>query len=245
MKFRTTFTVCTLGLCYFYLGSAMACIDPSISMERFRIIGVASTLSGEILYSEELVKTPNETGGSLAVDYRKPNGEPLAFKIADYRCNPTTPSFVLEDRTSGRKEGVQWNQSDLVSFQGDSTTTLAQPEGPAVVDAGFDNVIKLNWDILLAGNRVTYDYLFARRNRFLKLRFSRADIPQKIAPRIDKRAVFFKVGANNLLFRLLSSPIYVGYDPETRDLLYYYGPTNLPMLDMEQPILISYQRMPV
>ena len=234
--------VIALGL-FAHAKVVVACIDPGIDDKPIHLKGIAATLGGEVLYSEELLQTPNDSGGRLAVDYRKPNGDPLAYKIAEFQCNPTTPSFTLEDLTSGETEGVQWNESDLVSFQGESRTRLPQPKGPAVVDAGFDNVIKLNWNRLMAGERVTYDYLFARRNRFLKLRFSRSKPPTKIASKVDDRAVFFKVGANNMFFRLLSSPIYVGYDPENQDLMYYYGPTNLPMLDMEQPILISYQRV--
>ncbi len=231
-----------LGLLLLSAQVSYACVDDPLINQSFEVKGQAETLEGETLYTEHLTQTPNEEGATLTVEYKDSKGTLIARKTVDYNCNPTTPSFVLEDTQTGASEGVRWNESDLESFQGDKVARLDQPSGPAVVDAGFDNVIKLNWEKLMRDESVKYDYLFARRNKFLKLKFSRSGAPKALKEKASDNIAFFKVGANNMFFRMLSSPIYVGYDTQTRNLAYYYGPTNLPMFDMEQPLLITYQK---
>ncbi|MBX2867545.1 MAG: hypothetical protein KTR18_02665 [Acidiferrobacterales bacterium] len=229
-----------LGLSLLAVQPGYACIEQDFLNQAFKVEGRATGSENEFLYSEHLEQIPDQNGGTLKVDYKDINGSLFASKIVTYNCNPTTPSFILRDTRSGNVEGVRWNERDLESFQGDKVVRLDQPSRPAVVDAGFDNVIKLNWDKLMREESVKYDYLFARRNKFLKLRFTRSNPPKALKDKANQNIAFFKVGANNVIFRMLSSPIYVGYDIQSRTLAYYYGPTNLPMLDMDKPILITY-----
>ncbi|MGI9319017.1 MAG: hypothetical protein ACR2QW_16950, partial [bacterium] len=211
--------------------------------QQFNVQGIATDPNGEILYLERLHRVPGETGGILKVEYSDPKGIPLADKIVDYDCRATTPSFELTDRLNGRKEGVTWTQDLVKSYQDLNINTLDVPDSPSIVDAGFDNAIKLSWDALLAGDNVSFNYLFARENKFLKLRFVKSKPPEILRSEVSGDVVFFRIAANNLIFRILSSPIYVGYDHFTRDLKYYYGPSNLPMMKEQKNVLIRYKNL--
>jgi len=227
--------------------AGFACIADIIKDQSFSVIGTATDKNGQLLYTEHLTQIPDETGGKLSVIYRGKDKKIVAHKEASYNCNPTTPSFTLEDKVNDKTEGVRWNDDKLVSFQDETVTEMNHPSAPAAVDSGFDNVIKLNWDKLMNNKSVRYDYLFARKNKFLKLKFSKSRPPKAIQDKAKAEAeediVFFKVGANNLIFRMLSDPIYVGYRIDSKTLAYYYGPTNLPMIEHDKPLLISYQTL--
>ena len=218
-----------------------ACIADWLQQQEFAVQGVASDPDGNVLYVEQLQHESNNSGGWLTVEYTDPNGGPLADKKVKYDCRATTPSFVLKDRTNGNEEGVRWMEDSIESYQGDEVTRLSIPDGPSIVDAGFDNAIKKSWDILMAGKKVAFNYLFARDNKFLKLRFVKSKPPAALKGEASENIVFFRIAANNLVFRLLSSPIYVGYDRSSKDLKYYLGPSNLPMMRDQKKVLIRYR----
>lgn len=223
--------------------SAYGCMPPALLSQQFNVEGRATTLAGEHLYTERLNHKSDDEGGKLKVDYSGPEGKTFALKTVNYGCNPTAPSFELKDMSSGIVEGVRWGDDGVQAFQGSDSTKLDMPSGPVIVDAGFDNAIKLSWDKMMNGEKVAYKYLFARDKRFLKLRFVKSDPPQLPNQKFDDGLVFFKVVANNLIFRLLSSPIYVGYEKTTKELKYYFGPSNLPTMKNQKAVLISYQTL--
>lgn len=222
---------------------AYSCVADWLQQQRFYVQGVASDEGGDVLYVERLQHIPGESGGILTVEYTNPDGATLAEKEVQYNCRSTTPSFVLRDRVSGINEGVTWREDLVESYQDSEITRLEIPDGPSIVDAGFDNAIKTSWDTLMNGNKVAFNYLFARDNKFLKLRFVKTSPPKILKQEAPDNIVFFRIAANNLLFRMLSSPIYVGYDRMTRDLKYYFGPSNLPTMRDQKSVLIRYNNI--
>lgn len=223
--------------------SAYGCMPPALLSQQFYVEGRATTLAGEHLYTERLKHRRDDKGGNLKVDYSNPQGKTFALKTVNYGCNATAPSFELKDMGSGIVEGVRWVDDGVQAYQGSEATELDMPRGPVIVDAGFDNAIKLSWDRMMNGEKVAYKYLFARDKKFLKLRFVKSDPPQLPNKNFDSDIVFFKVAANNFIFRLLSAPIYVGYEKNTKELKYYYGPSNLPTMKDQKAVLISYQTL--
>lgn len=222
---------------------AHGCITQDLPSQRFSLEGRATTIDGEHLYTEYLHHRNDGRGDILMVDYTDPGGTTFALKTVDYACNPTTPSFELKDMDAGTVEGVRWSESVIQAYQGSDSVQLEVPEGPIIVDAGFDNAIKLSWEKMMSGEKVAYKYLFARDQRFLKLRFHKSTPPDLPNQRFDDDIVFFKVGANNFIFRMLSSPIYVGYQRDTRELKYYYGPSNLPAMKKQKEVFITYKAL--
>ena len=216
-------------------------------IKRYKVTGVAKRVSDQqTLYTEHLSFIPGDqkrgVGGVLNVDYRFPDGRPLAEKTVVYHCHITDPDFYLRDLTNGRDEGVRWQDNEIVSYHQDESKALEPPQGELIIDAGFDHFIKKHWKTLTDGDVVMVNYLFPRDNVFIKLRVKKSPAP-KIFPQDEQQEIkgitFFKISANNLLFRLFSSPISVGYDAE-QSLKYFIGPSNLPMMKDEKQVVIRY-----
>ena len=224
----------------FFSPLAYACMGSLDINQSFVVEGRAQDVNGNPLYVEHLSRVGGEDGGLLKVDYFDEGGQLIAKKLARFDCNPTSPSFILTDVVTGATEGVRFQGEELISFTDGTSQNIKVPSGPTIVDAGFDHAIRLNWDDLMAGKKMKFEYFFPREGQFIKLRFSKSAPPSEIYSWLDKDAVFFKVGANNLLFRLLSSPIYVGYDKNTKMLKHYIGPSNLPVMKHQKQVIISY-----
>ena len=222
---------------------AKSCVVPDFLNQEFLVKGVAENIDGKVLYEEILEQKPGSLGGNLTVKYSTPEGVIFATKSVEYNCNPTTPSFTLLDSITGKVEGVNWNFESVESFQDKKITIIDHPDSQFIIDAGFDNAIKLNWKKLLDGQSVIFDYLFARKNQFLKLRFEKTEVPRDITRESTSTNVFFKVAPNNIILRAISSPIFVGYDQSSQELRYYIGPTNLPMLVGGEKVIIRYQNL--
>lgn len=227
--------------------SLLACSMPEELQIPYHVIGSAYDKNQNKLYTEELNFSPSPSGGILITRYSDSDTNTIAIKTVDFECHPTAPAFELEDMSNGDKEGVRRiiGENSIESFQSDSVKSLTPPTGVVIIDAGFDNTIKLNWEILVSGERLTVSYLFARENKFLKLRLEQAPTPPflQAPPWSDSGSdiVFFKISANNFLFRLLSDPLYVGYSRENMSLKYYIGPSNLPMMRDQKSVVIRYQ----
>jgi hypothetical protein len=234
-----------LGIVVFLIFSlpARACVVPDFLNQEFSIKGVAENPDGKVLYEEVLTQEPGSLGGKLHVSYSSPEGTILATKVVEYNCNPTTPSFMLLDNISGEVEGVNWKFNNVESFQDERSTIISHPDSQFIIDAGFDSAIKLNWDKLLKGQSVVFDYLFARKNRFLKLRFENTKAPLAVNDESTSLDVFFKIVPDSIFLRAISSPIFVGYNKYSRELRYYIGPTNLPMLVGDEKVIIRYQKL--
>ena len=242
-KILTLILIASLTAGLVKTGSAEGCSAPPPGAKGYSVIGDAFDDSGKWIYSERLVYQHADNGGQLTTLYSLPDNTPLAIKEVDFICNPTSPQFILTDLETGYVEGVQWitDGNQVFSYQGDIKEKLEVPDGISIFDAGFDNTIKLHWDTLISGKSLKVNYLFARDNKFLALRLKKTDLPKSIDLRANPGDVFFRISANNLIFRMLSSPLFVGYDQETRTLKYYAGPSNLPMMEEEKKILIRYR----
>ena len=176
----------------------------------------------------------------MNVAYTKPGGAPIANKIVKYRCQPTTPSFELTDSDGNPLESVEWGDAEVITQQEETNARLDTPTEPAIVDAGFDNAIKLHWDELLDGKNPEFQYLFSREGRFLKLRFAKIEEPPARYPADGEELVHFRITPANPFLRLFASPLYVGYRADSRDLRYYLGPSNLPSMRRQKDVLIVY-----
>ena len=216
----------------------------------YDVEGVATTVQGETLYIERLnfrfTRDGVDRGGRLAVEYRLPDGEVLANKTVHYHCRMTAPNFHLQDVQNDRHEGVIWEGNNLVSYQADTSERLSPPKGNLIIDAGFDHFVKENWQVLMDGESVKVHYLFPRDNVFIKLKVEKSPAPDPLSTQETEEnpgITFFKISANNLLFRLFSSPIFVCYD-DAQSLKYFIGPSNLPMMKEEKQVIIRYKERP-
>ena len=141
--------------------------------------GTASTPHAtDVLYSEHHVLHYRE--GRLAdrvVLYTCRDGRPFARKTAVYG-DPFAPDFLLEDGATGMREGVLTEGGQRRVFfrrlRAEPETSSALPRVPGlVVDAGFDEFIRANWQRLMAGQGAVMHFLVPSRLESMSFRVQR------------------------------------------------------------------------
>lgn len=106
--------------------------------------------------------------------YRCPNGDAFARKQVLDRPKSTTPDFELVDGRDGYREGVRTVAGGREVFwqrSRDTATRQRQLEvgGDAVIDAGFDALVRSQWTPLIAGKTVSAKFLLPSSQDFLKV----------------------------------------------------------------------------
>lgn len=97
------------------------------------------------------------------------NGAAFARKTVHY-IDPLAPDFVLEDVSTGMREGLESRPSGrAVFFRADRADAERRHEIAVerglVVDAGFDQFVRDEWDALMSGRTATMRFLVPSRLR--------------------------------------------------------------------------------
>jgi hypothetical protein len=137
--------------------------------------------SGKLLYEEHhLLRREADVATQRLVLYRCPAGQLFARKQVDYGATPAAPSFTLDDGRFGYREGVRRDGDALQAFvrdNGDSaerSATIA-PSARLVIDAGFDEFVRANWDALTAGETQAVEFVVPSRLDALGFKLRRVD----------------------------------------------------------------------
>ena len=162
------------------------------------------------------------------VSYRCPNGRAFARKRVQRSRLPAVPSFALEDRRLDYSEGLEVGSDKVAVFvreAGNKATireVLEDVPSNLVADAGFDVFVRDQWDALVAGETVRFEFLVPSRLDFLGFK-----VRQTGEDTIDGRAVrTFRLALGGVL-GLVVSGIDVTYDAESRTLLRFSGLSNV------------------
>lgn len=162
------------------------------------------------------------------VSYRCPDGKAFARKRVLRTRLPAVPSFELEDWRLDYSEGLEVGADEVAVYvreAGEEATereVLEEVPPQLVADAGFDAFVRENWDALVAGETVRFDFLVPSRLDYLgfKVRHTGDDT-------IDGRpARTFRLALGGLL-GLIVSGIDVSYDADTRTILRFSGLSNV------------------
>lgn len=178
---------------------------------------------GTLLYTEQhLLRHDGDTLRERLVLYRCPDGRPFAQKAVSYGELPQAPQFELRDQRFGYVEGYRDGEAFVRrSAEADRQRDAVKADA-LVVDAGFDEFVRANWDALQAGDTLPLDFLVP----------SRLDAYRFKLRRLRSEAVF---GAPATVFRLqLSGPlgwfadaIDATYRDSDRRLLRFEGLSNI------------------
>jgi hypothetical protein len=184
-------------------------------------IGEAYDLdTGDLLYTEQhSLELANGVPARETVVYVTPDGNELARKEMTY-WKPERPGYRLSVSEPQRIETVEPGESGVTVESVESGTLDWTDESASVIDGGFHYFILENFDALLAGQTVDFDFLAPTRVRWTPLR---------ITP-VGQEQGQLKLELN-LQSRLLSwavSDIELTYDIDGQQLLRYSGLTNLP-----------------
>lgn len=190
-------------------------------------VGTAYTPDGEeVLYRERRVETWRD-GRPVAseVRYETAEGEIFAEKKIVYADEPTAPLFQLVDTRFPFREGATPGSGTVELFSGEADAIerrrIDLPEQP-VIDAGFHALIRREFDRLLAGERVVFDFAVPAEQRFVRFQLEKTgETTFRGRPAVELR-----MRPANPLLRLLVDPIRVVYGRDRR-LLEFRGISDI------------------
>ncbi len=175
---------------------------------------------------EEIVENDKCVG--LSTIYRDMRNTTIAKRTVSFRDKETIPNFRTEDMRDGYLEGARvsgdsvhlyWRRNLRSEL---NEKTLLIPE-PAVVDAGFNNFVKLHWDELLEGSTLHFNFGAPVALDYYPFRiFKKSETMVQGRGRVEMQC-----DIDNFLVRLFVKPIILTYDVETRRLVEYQGISNI------------------
>lgn len=134
--------------------------------------------SGQLLYRETHWVLPGPTPERWVV-YRCPDGQAFARKHVRAAERPAAPNFAFEDVRDGSAEGVRGAPRARTAYLRESKraekTREIQILADGVIDAGFDEAVRANWDLLMRGDAVRMQFLIPSRLRFYPVRVQRIE----------------------------------------------------------------------
>ena len=182
------------------------------------MVGVATSSNGSFLYCE-LVDQPSPH--ELNVAYVK-NKKVFASKTLNYTTDPKTPSVFQKDFRFGEiRQADATEQKITLHYQANSNKKNTSASIPRmdidVVDAGFDNFVRIHWDELQSGKTLAINFASMTHLNALPLRISSQPLEKcsKEATR-EKSAYCFYVEIDNSFLRMLLGNIKLTYDQQQR-----------------------------
>lgn len=159
--------------------------------------------TANILYEEHHYCT--EALQLCTVSYLEYDGELLASKRVDYRFNKQAPDVIFKD--------IRRDQEFSASEAG---------RVDIVIDAGFDNFVRLHWNKLESGKSVQFPFQLMDRDKPLNMKVSEA-----ADGNCNSRDLCLQVRLDSWLLAALIDPIRLTYDRQQRRLLRFQGLSNI------------------
>jgi hypothetical protein len=156
--------------------------------------------TGETLYLEQHYCTDDAL--RCSVYYLRPNDELIASKQINYQPSLQAPELLFRD------------------FRTDRETTISPTGGGQVVDAGFDNFVRLQWRELAGGEEVKFPFRMVGRDDPIAMRANRESD-------CETGRLCLQIRLDSWLLGSLIDPIELTYDERSRRLLRFEGISNL------------------
>lgn len=185
--------------------------------------------SNRLLYTEERRQSDaNGKPGVWTFTYRDPSGKSIVSRKVDFTKNPFIPDYSLEDARDGYLEGAELKNGKVRVFARRNSADpvkekwLTVPE-PAVVDAGFNFYIESNWNRLINGETLHFNFIAPIEQDYFKFRL----LKDKEWSEGKRDLVRFRLEIDNFFLRIFVKPILVTYNRTTKQLAYYEGISNI------------------
>lgn len=182
------------------------------------MVGVAKDEAGKPIYCEFVSQTDEK---SLKVSYFS-KGKLFAEKELDFSINPFIPKVTQKDFRVGELRQASVSEKNIeLHYQENTHKKLDKAVIPIqkvdILDAGFDNFIRANWNELETGKTISVNFASMPHLKTLPLRISTQPL-DKCSPKQDANAplVCFFVEVDNALLRMLLGNIKITYDQQHR-----------------------------
>lgn len=173
------------------------------------------------------------------VIYTDFTGDVIADKVIDYSMSDIRPATRQRDLRFGEirlaqpsaEKKEQWDVGYKASFKRSYKRKLLKEESIKVNDAGFDNFVRKNWDILVGDGAVTFGFLSIPHKRTVELTARKVPVARCASsmkvPLVENQTLCIGVSVSNMIFKLFASSLILSYDKETRQLQQFSGAVNI------------------
>ena len=217
----------SLALCGIFTGFYAG----SVAAQDYVTAGSAYSLdTNELVYRE--LYTAIDENKSVRVDYVKPDGVAFASKTLVYQGEPYQPTFNFEDSRDNEYVSAHFQGARLVLTHGMNSAQNEKvifDNARVVIDAGFDAYIQLNWDQLVAGKRLKFDYAMPSRLNSLQLEVRKIKATE--SPVYDagfgREWIYFRIVPAKKFVSLFADPINLAYDPKGKYLMRFHGRSTI------------------
>lgn len=180
--------------------------------------------SGKLLYQEHHKVTLGKENQyqETQVLYTDATGAEFARKQLDFSHALLVPSVYFVDTRSDVTLKIEHDDQNIKVVYQDSRDSLKaniRYRQKMVVDAGFDQLLLEQWEQVLNGNTIEFEFLAPTRGELID--FSLIPIAQ------TDKDIEFDLQPSNFLIRLLVDPIKLTYDKKHKRILRYEGLTNI------------------
>ncbi|RYY75145.1 MAG: hypothetical protein EOO52_12655 [Gammaproteobacteria bacterium] len=182
------------------------------------VVGVAKNESGNILYCEFFNEADEN---SLKINYVA-NGKIFAEKSLRFSEYPFLPVVTQHDFRDGERRQADVSEQHVqLRYQANShkkiDTAVIPLKNVDILDAGFDNFIRANWDDLKLGKTLSVNFASIAHLKTLPLRV-RSQPLEKCSVKVEKQSsttcIFVEI--DNALLRIILGNIKLLYDDKKR-----------------------------
>ena len=192
--------------------------------------GTATDLqSGKFYYTEEHEEVKVASAQSeTSILFKDAQQKTIVTKTIDYTKSEIHPDFIQEDSRDGyleaatTKDGITELKCRKTFKKKTESKILRIPE-PAVIDGGFTYFVKANWEKLIAGGVIVFNFAVPSQLDYYTFRVSK--IKENIVD--GKKTVLFKMEPDQLILRAIVKPIMLTYNADTKRLMQYEGISNI------------------
>ena len=218
----------------------------SFSQENIKSLApVDATGTARSMAGDELYKEFHRMGQDYhSVDYQRPDGSWLAHKQINYDSEAGITSFKLHYPTTDRRENVVAEAGKvLVDIYANGKKTehrMIYRPGDAI-DAGFDTLMRANWEKLKSKKTFKARFLLFRRGSWVNMTLSSVATSECLEQFKSDITQCVSVRPESLFLRIIVPRLLLGYN-DKQQLKLYVGPSNL-KLDKRKPssLVITYQ----
>ena len=172
------------------------------------------------------------------VKYIDTNDQEMAEKQLEYTFSPLVPNVIQQDTRQGELRVLKYSAEGdhfLLEYKQDDATDkksaiVAANEAtlPLVADAGFDRLLKENWDVLDQGKTVAFSFLSPIHTRIIALTVKRYNRDSCGGITFDaESSICFTVNPKSSLLKLFAKPLYLLYDRSSQQVVVFSGVVNL------------------
>lgn len=192
-----------------------AVVQDCVPSDNVVIVGVARDNAGKFLYCE-MVSRPGEH--QLRVEYTRRN-QLFATKQLAYGQSLKMPEVLQQDSRSGEvREAKLIDNHIILRYQPNRRKNAGEAQIAVnkadVVDAGFDNYVRLHWEELISGEIVPVNFASMAHLKVLPLRIRHQPLTTCDAQAGEGNC--FQVEIDNALLRLVLGNIKLLYDNQHR-----------------------------